>query len=67
MRTAAIAGALLFLAVAPAWAHHAFAAEFDAGATESLYASRLKPAFSTSRESSKRARRAASAVISALA
>jgi len=26
----AIAGALLFLASAPAWAHHAFAAEFDA-------------------------------------
>lgn len=27
---AAGAGALLFLAVAPAWTHHAFAAEFDA-------------------------------------
>jgi hypothetical protein len=29
MRTAAIAGTL-FLAAAPLWAHHAFAAEFDA-------------------------------------
>jgi hypothetical protein len=28
--TAAIPVAVLFLAVAPAWAHHAFAAEFDA-------------------------------------
>jgi hypothetical protein len=27
--TAAIIGAVLFLAAAPAWAHHAFAAEFD--------------------------------------
>jgi len=29
--SATIAGAVLFLAAAPAWAHHAFAAEFDAG------------------------------------
>jgi hypothetical protein len=29
LRTA-VAGAVLFLAAAPAWAHHAFAAEFDA-------------------------------------
>ncbi len=28
-KAAAIAGAVLFLAAAPAWAHHAFAAEFD--------------------------------------
>ena len=28
--SATIAGAVLFLAAVPAWAHHAFAAEFDA-------------------------------------
>ena len=30
IQLSAIAGAVLFLAAAPAWAHHAFAAEFDA-------------------------------------
>ena len=35
--TAAIPGAVLFLAVAPAWAHHAFAAEFDASKPVKLH------------------------------
>jgi len=35
--SAIIAGAVLFLAVTPAWAHHAFAAEFDASKPITLH------------------------------
>jgi hypothetical protein len=35
--SATIAGAVLFLAAVPAWAHHAFAAEFDASKPVTLH------------------------------